>query len=239
VYNSTDIGNLKRASILFLGVTDMSFDRSIDTLLNEAQVAIDNALNNPKILSYLSDFGYNTARIQQGQKLYTVAAAAQLAQTAEAGGQISATATVNEAWAAAKKSYIRWVKVARVALKGNDGAATQLALSGKRKESLSGWLAQAKQFYSNALSDKGILKSLQAFGITEQKLKAGLAEIQAIEAANLVQEKEKGEAQAATQKRDAALDELQDWLSDYLAIAKVALEEDPQLLEGLGVLQRA
>jgi len=54
-----------------------------------------------------------------------------------------------------------------------------------------------------------------------------------------VQEKEKGEAQAATQARDKALDELQDWLSDYLAIAKVALEEDPQLLEGLGVLQRA
>ena len=54
-----------------------------------------------------------------------------------------------------------------------------------------------------------------------------------------MQEKEKGQAQAATQKRDAALDDLQDWLSDYLAIAKVALEDNPQLLEGLGVLQRA
>ena len=79
-----------------------------------------------------------------------------------------------------------------MALKGNSGAATQLALSGKRKESLSGWLSQAKQFYNNALSDKGILKSLQGFGITEQKLKAGLAEIKAIETANLAQEKEKG-----------------------------------------------
>ena len=59
-----------------------------------------------------------------------------------------------------------------------------------------------------------------------------------VEAANLVQEKEKGEAQATMQKRDAALDELQDGLSDYLAVAKVALE-DLQLLEGLGVLQRS
>lgn len=74
----------------------------------------------------------------------------------------------------------------------------------------------------------------------------GLAEVKAVEAANLVQEKEKGEAQAATQKRDVAIDELQDWLSDYLAIflwkgfanAKIALEENPQLLEGLGILQR-
>ncbi|MEO1620873.1 MAG: hypothetical protein AAFU53_07535 [Cyanobacteria bacterium J06632_3] len=217
----------------------MSFDRSIDTFLNEAQVAIDNALNNPEILGYLSDFGYTTARMQQGKKLYTLAAAAQLAQTAEAGEQVSATAAVNDAWTMAKKSYIRWVKVSRVALKGDSGAATQLDLSGKRKESLSGWLAQAKQFYNNALNDKTILKRLQDFGITEQKLKNGLKEIEAIEAANLVQEKEKGQAQAATQKRDTALDELQDWLSDYLAIAKVALEDNPQLLEGLGVLQRA
>ncbi|MEL6606343.1 MAG: hypothetical protein AAFP20_24355 [Cyanobacteria bacterium J06614_10] len=47
------------------------------------------------------------------------------------------------------------------------------------------------------------------------------------------------EAQAATQKRDAALDELQDWLSDFLAIAKIALEDDPQKLESLGVFVRS
>ena len=83
------------------------------------------------------------------------------------------------------------------------------------------------------------MSGLKEFGVTEQKLKAGLAEVKALEAANLAQEKEKGEAQAATQKRDAAMDELQDWLSDYLGIAKIALEENPQLLEGLGILQRA
>ncbi|MEM8505804.1 MAG: hypothetical protein AAF716_21955 [Cyanobacteria bacterium P01_D01_bin.1] len=217
----------------------MSFERSIDSFLSDAQLAIDNSLNNPKILGYVKDFGYSTERIQKGKALYNSAMTAQLAQTAEAGGQISASQAVGEAWAKAKKTYMRLVKVARVALKQNAGAAAQLALGGRRKGSLSGWLAQANQFYKNALSDKAILSALKEFGITEAKLKAGLNEVKAVEAANLVQEKEKGEAQAATQKRDKALDELQDWLSDYLAIAKVALEEDPQLLEGLGVLQRA
>ncbi len=217
----------------------MSLDRSIDNLLSQAQLAIDNALNNPKILEYLSDFGYTSARIQQGKKLYNTAAAAQLAQTIEAGEQISTTATLNEAWEIAKKTYIRFVKVARVVFKRNSGVSTQLDLGGSRKRTLSGWMVQSTQFYKNALASKAILKDLAEFGITEQKLKAGLKEVEAIEAANLAQEKEKGEAQAATQKRDAALDELQDWLSDYLAIAKIALEEEPQLLEGLGVLQRS
>ena len=217
----------------------MALDRSIDNLLSDAQLAIDNALNNPKVLGYLSDFGYTSARIQQGKKLYNIAAAAQLSQTTEAGEQISTTATLNEAWEAAKKTYIRFVKVARVAFKSDSGVSTQLGLNGSRKRTLSGWLAQATQFYKNAISNKEILKELAAFGITTQKLNAGLKQVKAIEAANLTQEKEKGEAQAATQKRDAALDELQDWLSDYLAIAKVALEEEPQLLEGMGILVRS
>ena len=217
----------------------MTLDRSIDTLLSQAQLAIENALNNPQVLAYLADFGYTTERINQGKKLYNLAAAAQLQQQSEAGDQLSATAAVNAAWETAKKTYSRLMKVSRVALKNNAGAAVKLDLGGTRKKSLSGWMAQATQFYKQALANRDILSALKEFGITEQKLKTGLRELDAVEAANQKQEKEKGDAQAATQKRDAALDELQDWLSDYLAIAKVALEGDSQLLEGLGVLQRS
>ena len=205
----SQLGKLKALSLL------PSTMLPIDTLLSDAQVAIENALNNPDILNALKDYGYTTTRIQQGKALYNVAAAAQLAQTAEAGEQIAATATVNDAWETAKKSYMRFVKIARVAFKRNPGVSTQLDLGGTRKRTLSGWLAQAGQFYNNALADKAILSALKEFGMTEQKLKVGLSELKAVEAANLAQEKKKGDAQAATQKRDAALDELQDWLSDY------------------------
>ncbi|MEL7069858.1 MAG: hypothetical protein AAGN15_14555 [Cyanobacteria bacterium J06581_3] len=217
----------------------MSLNRSIDTFLSQAQLAIDNSLNNPQILAAVKDFGYDTKRLNQGKALYNALAAAQLEKSSESGEQISASEAVQAQWETSKKSYMRLVKVARVALKKEGGAISQLALSGKRKESLSGWLSQANQFYQNALSSPAILKALKEFGITDKKLTAGLQEVKAVEAANLAQEKEKGEAQAATQKRDAALDAMQDWLSDYLAIAKVALEEEPQLLEGLGVLQRS
>jgi len=53
---------------------------------------------------------------------------------------------------------------------------------------------QATLSAPNARSNPSVLKALGEFGITDRKLKAGLTEMNAVEAANLVQEKEKGEA---------------------------------------------
>ncbi|MEO1386697.1 MAG: hypothetical protein AAFV85_04870 [Cyanobacteria bacterium J06634_6] len=236
---SKDIGQSKAVNPTALQPQPMAYNRSIDQILSSAHLAINNSLNNPDILTVLADFGYTATRINKGKQLYNIAAAAQLTQTSEAGEQLSATATVNEARTTAQKTYMRFVKVARVAFKGKSGIATQLDLAGRRKETLSGWMSQANQFYKNALADKAILSELKSFGMTEAKLKAGLNELKAIEQANLTQEKEKGEAQAATQQRDVALDALQDWMSDFIAIAKIALEDEPQQLEGLGVLVRS
>ena len=130
---------------------------------------------------------------------------------------------------------MKFVKIARVAYKNNTGIATQLGINGNRKESFSGWLLDANQSYSNTLGNDSILKPLAEYGITPAKLESGKAEVQALAAANLAQEKEKGEAQEATQQRDAAIDALSDWISDLVAIAKIALEPEAQLLESLGI----
>ena len=140
----------------------MTFNNTnIDSFLHSAQVAIDNSLNNPAILQAVGELGYTSQRLQQGKKLYNLAAAAQLSQQSETGDQRSASQIVKDAWDAAKKPYIRNVKIARIAFKRNSGIATQLDLSGKRKQSLSGWLAQANQFYKNALEDKTVQDGLK------------------------------------------------------------------------------
>ncbi len=217
----------------------MALGESIDSFLNRARVSINNALSTPQIQQYLKEYGYTPEKIQTGKTLYETALAAQQKQRQEYGEQISATEALNRLWEEAQTSYMRCVKIARIAFKNNPGIATQLAINGTRKRNFSGWLLQAKQFYINALGNPEILKGLAEYGITKAKLQGCQKQMEIVETANLTQEKEKGEAQNATKIRDRAMDELNEWSSDFIAIARIALEEEPQLLESLGILERS
>ena len=217
----------------------MGLSEPIDNFLNRASVAINNALTTPKIQDYLNQYGYTLEKIQQGKTLYESALNLQQQQRKEYGEQISATESFNELWTKAKESYMRCLKIARIAFKKDAGITTQLALNGSRKDTFSGWLLQTKQFYTNTLNNPDILNGFKEYGINKAKLQAYQAETEAVEAASLVQEKEKGDAQNATQIRDKAIDELNEWLSDFIAIARIALETEAQLLESLGILERS
>ena len=213
--------------------------KTIDAFLNDARIAIDNALAQPQIQTYLTEYGYTPEKLQQGKALYEAALAAQQKQKREYGEQYSATAALNETWETAKESYIRHIKIARITFKNDPGAAAELALNGSRKRTLSAWLLEAKQFYQNILSNQGFLDAIAEYGITPAKLEAAKVEVEAVEAANLAQKKEIGEAQDATKARDAVIEELSTWLSDFVVIARIALEEKPQLIESLGILERS
>lgn len=208
---------------------------AIDEFLTAVQVAIANALANPDIQTSLSEFGYTSKRLTEGKALHEAALQAHLQQQAEYGDQADATAALNQARDTADKSYMRLVKIARIALKDNPGAIARLDLNGKRKRSLSGWLLQTQQFYGNLLNAPDLLEAMNQYGITKTKITTAQAEIAAVTTANLAQETEKGEAQNATKIRDAAIDRLSEWFSDFVAIARIALEDSPQRLESLGI----
>ena len=211
---------------------------SIDEKLAASQLALANAADNAEVGALLAEFGYDADRIAAGQALYDAAQTAQVTQKQEYGEQYAASQAVTAAWDAANRSYMQQVKVARVAFGKDPNAATALGIAGGRKSAYPGWLEQVQQFYLTALENTDFQTRLAHFGITQEKLQNSKALVDAVVAARQAQGTETAEAQGATQTRDAALEVLGDWMSDFIAIARIALE-GTQLSEALGILERS
>lgn len=212
-------------------------NQSNDSKLLFAQNAIANALAIKEISTPLAQFGYNSTRIKEGEDLYNTAKDLQTKQVKEYGEQYEATNVLYLSRAMANKTYMVHVKIARIALRNNQETNASLQLTGNRKDSLSGWLRQANAFYTNALNTPKVITALAKFGIDKKKLEDGNALVGKLESSFNAQLKEKGEAQIATQAHDKAMDELQEWVSDFIAIARIALASEPQLLEMLGIIE--
>ncbi len=211
----------------------------IDQFLLASRVMIENALQNVDIKQALAAYGYSEEKLNNGKALYNNAETLQNAQKKEYGEQVAATAELDTVWEEAEQQYMKTLKIARVAFKDNVKANKSTMLYGDRKRSLSGWLEQAKAFYANILKDTDLMTLISAYGYTQAKLEQESDLIDQVFTKHIAQKKESGEAQEATETRDKALDTLAKWISDLRAVAKVALESNPQQLEKLGILARS
>ncbi len=207
--------------------------QNIDEYLVRADVAIGNGREQPDIVAALEVFGYDDAVLQQGQDLLDAARTLCGEKLARYGIQIGATAALNEARARADRVYSDHRKLAAIAFKDAPEVQAALALDQAKKKSFSTWLTQVRRFYANLLADEEALAAMDRFRITREKLEQAQALVEQTEILNQVQEREKGEAQKATRERDAALDELHEWMNEYKTVAKIALADDAQLLEAL------
>lgn len=203
-----------------------------------AQVIIENSLTDPVVKEALAAYGYSGETLAAGKTLFEEAMALQNTQKKEYGDQVAATSELNDIWETADQQYMKTLKIARVAFQDHPKADKAVVLFGRRKESLSGWLAQAQTFYANILKDNDLMNALSLYGYTTEKLQQESDLLSQITVKNQQQKKEMGEAQASTQARDEKIDELAKWISNLRAVAKVALADDPQQLEKLGILAR-
>lgn len=214
----------------------MSYSQSIDETLNSAELAINNTINNAELLEIMALYGYDLTEMNNGKTLLEKAKDLYNEQKREYSEQYQASEELDSALETVKKLYMRHVKLARIAFEENPSIWTELGLNGSRKKSFSGFVAQANLFYENAKTNETVKTELAKLSITEEKLNEAQLLLQNITQLSAKQKKEKSEAQQATELRDKAIDEMNDWTSKFLKVARIAFEDDPQKLEALGIV---
>ena len=208
---------------------------TIEAFLLECKVLIDNSINDTEVQTMLAEYGYTADRLAAGKNLLEKADDMYLKQKKEYSEQYNASSMLDNKFEQMQKTYMKHFKVAKVACMDDVEKRNKLGLTGARKQTIAGLLGQAKLFYGNASENMSIRASLQEYGITLDKLNAGSSLVDEVIELKVTKEKETGEAQQATVDRDAAFDELNEWVSKLRKIARIALEEKPQYLEKLGI----
>jgi len=209
---------------------------ALDTYLTAVNTALSNLQADAALHTPLAAYGYDAAAITALLSLYQSAAAAHLAQKTQYAQYYGACSAYETAHAAAHTAYVRHLTLARVVYEHEIGRRLQLGLSGRRARRYASWLGQAEQFYTATLNDPTIQAELATVGITLASLQAGQELVAGVAAAWHNKEAEAGEAQAATQTRNAAIKTLQDAYSNLIAIARVAFAADLQKLERMGIV---
>lgn len=206
---------------------------SIEDRLNRYQTGLTNARDVPELQSRVALYGYTLEKLNQMLVQRQQAFDLYLAQKTEYSEQYAATETFEQAWKTAHEAYMRLVRLGRIVFRDDHAVFIKLTFNEERKRSFSGWLAQANTFFSNLLSDEDALAKYSQYNTLPEEVNAAKALIDTAEEANIMQAKETGEARQATLERDEKMDALDKVMSEFYALAELACEDAPELLEML------
>jgi cell fate (sporulation/competence/biofilm development) regulator YlbF (YheA/YmcA/DUF963 family) len=210
-------------------------NQSIAEQTKEARILIYNSRQHAGIRQALVDFGYPIENLEKGQALLEHFLLLQSTKRQNYGAKLNATETVVNELQQLKDAYDEHFMLARLAFKQNRGLQKTLGLTDACPTRRAALVEQIANFYEQLLPNHAAVKR---YGLTRAEIEQAQASVAAFIQLQQQQAQRKGEAQSATQQRNQALKNLQQWVRGYRAIVRVALTEQPQLLEVLGLLVR-
>lgn len=201
--------------------------------LDHIQLMIANARQHPVIKERLAAFGYNDTRIQQALDFLARVQDEQQNQRDEQNTYTLLKDTVDSDTRELRQQFTDHRALAKVALRGSEAAYRQLELHLPQEKKSVQWQEQVARFYDAAPKHQ---KALSKYGLNAAAIEQGKAMIASLRQSRQQMFQHKGNAQHATYTRNQVLQSLRQWHRSFKAIARVALENEPQLLESLGIV---
>ena len=206
--------------------------------LERYRVALENVVSQNEIATIMAEFGYDSALIEEGKQLFTLTRQAYDLNVKEDDETSLAYSNYSEKRNLLTDTYSLHRKKAKVIFRKDLETMKRLSLDGSIPAAYVSWLETAKKFYLEVLADTEVQTKLSRLKITAEDLNAANTLISELETARSEYLKEKGESQDSTKQKDSTFANLDDWMSEFYAVARIALEDNIQLLEALGVIVR-
>ncbi len=207
--------------------------------LEQYRVSFENVGSQTEIATIMAEFGFDETLLTEGKTLLTKTRETydfNKTEDDETSESYNNFSTLKENLV---KTYKLHRKKAKVIFRKDILILNKLSLTGSLPTSYVKWLEVVKKFYAVASTETDIQIKLVRLKITLEELNRTIQLITDLELSRAEYLREKGESQDATKLKDSAFGEIDDWMSEFYAVAKIALEDNPQLLESLGKFVRS
>lgn len=205
-------------------------------LFSATRVAYTNGRDHAEIQPKLAEVGYDPARLDALLAEVDAAETEAEQQDDAKDGSSAATATLRGDYRGLRKQYVKHVKLARTVFDRGSSAYRRLGLRGDRADAVTTLLSQADEFYRVLGQDAALLGRLSTeVSIDQATVDAQEAALQGVRDRLTARAAAKGGAEDLTQSRDSLADDIEDEWGRFRRRARIALEDQPQLLEVLGI----
>ena len=209
--------------------------KSIAETLEMQRVLIFNS-RKPEIASKLQSYGVDSAYIDAGELLYNEVIQLAENQKREQQEESLAYDVFYETKSGCEMKFKVNRKIIKMASRSDKNLQNRLKIYVRRERNIEEWIQQSIEFYNLVLNETDFLTSLEKFGITSEKLIQAKQEIESLKPLRNEAMSEKGQAQEATRIRNSKMELLEDYCYELKTIATIALADNSQLLEELGII---
>lgn len=207
--------------------------------LERARVALTNAESHEQIKPLLASFGVDDTKIAEGWAVY------EKAKTSWENNQKESTDTglarnkYFNAYGELESLFKRHRDQSLIFFKKLPDFLILLGVKGRFPKNYTDFFDKTKQFYTAVQAHPEIQEKLTLCKITPEVVSDCMVKHQELLTIRAEYEKENGESQASTKSKNADLIDLKEWMDDFDTLSKIALFDNPQLLEVLGIFVRS
>ena len=204
-------------------------------LLELYQIAFTNTESNPVILQKL-ERRYDSEQIAVGKSLLQATTDLYNKCLSAKEKLAAAYAVFSEKRDQLEKVYSLHRQLSRLVSKNQKVDMNKLAISVKIPEKYMVWIVTVRKFYRELMENPELVENFSVYKITEEEISEGLELVNEVAVAYALYTDLKGESQMTTELKNASFKELNQWMSNFYAIARIAFRDQPQQLESFGIV---
>lgn len=211
------------------------FTKKEQEYLEQYEQALTNILSQHDVYLAMSNIGYGNNKVIEGRALLQKTMATHKNILAINEKKKEAHKVFSALKAEMDGIYRVHRKKAKILFADEQETLVNLGIVGKTPQTYPEWILVVDKFYTKAMGDSYIQDILAELNTNREELENTSLVLEKMKTARAEHQLITEQRQEATREKNHTFERMNKWMSRFYAVARIALAEQPQLLEAIGL----